>query len=86
MGQSKPFYDSFDQQQIGMIAPAIERAWCVIRLDDVGKEDEALTLLALCVLNEARSGEDNHIKLVNMAINRFRVQRATLISENHRLG
>jgi hypothetical protein len=84
MGQSKPFTDSFDQTQIEMIELATERAWSVIRYDEHGEDEEARSLLSLCVMNEARSGEDNHINLVNRAIVQFRRQRAQVVSERRR--
>lgn len=75
MGQSKPFTDSFGPHQIEMIERATERAWSVIRWDEEGDEAEARSLLSLCVMNEARLGEENHINLVNRAISKFRQQR-----------
>ena len=84
MGQSKPFTDSFDQNQIEMIERAFERAWSVIRYDEHGDDAEARSLLSLCVLNEARSGEESHLNLVNRAILQFRQQRAQVLSELRR--
>jgi hypothetical protein len=75
MGQSKPLWDSLDQHQIEMIERAIDRAWDVIRHTDPTEESEGRELLALCVLSEARAGEDNQIKLVNKAIIDYRLRR-----------
>jgi hypothetical protein len=83
MGQSKPLTDSFDQKQIEMINLATERAWSVIRYDEHG-EDEKARLLSLCVMNEARTGEEDHVNLVNRAILQFRRQRAQVLSEHRR--
>jgi hypothetical protein len=79
-GTVKALPDSFDQNQIEMIVRAIERAWSVIRYDDHGEDEQARSLLSLCVLNEARSGEENHVTLVNRAIVQFRQQRAETLS------
>jgi hypothetical protein len=77
MGQSEPFFcESFNQQQIEMMERAIERAWDVIRHTDHIAEPDARKLLALCVMAEARTGEENHIRLVNKAVVSFRAQRA----------
>jgi hypothetical protein len=86
MGQSKPPVESFDQTQIEMIVRAIERAWSVVRYDEHGQDEEARKLLCLCVLSEARKGEENHINLVNRAILSFRHKRAQIISERRRRG
>lgn len=84
MGQSKPFHESFDQLQIEMIQRAIDRAWDVVKHTETEQEADSRDLLAICVMNEARAGEENHIKLVNRAINRFRVQRSKQIFESRR--
>jgi hypothetical protein len=77
MVQSKPFDGEFDQEKIDRIEMAIERAWEVISyIDRVPETEDDKKLLALCVLTEAKAGQENHIKLVNNAIVRFRAQRA----------
>jgi hypothetical protein len=76
MGQSKPFLDAFDQSQIEMIERAIERAWEVVRLTDQIEESEGRKLLALCVMSEARAGEENHVQRVSKAVVNYRVRRA----------
>lgn len=69
--------DSFDPEQVAMMARAIERAWEVVRHDQETRQAaEDRSLLSLCVLNEARSGEDNYTRLVNRSIAAFRRQRA----------
>jgi len=82
--------DSFDPSRLKIIERAIERAWDVIRhTGHPTPKVEDRSLLAICVMNEARSGEENHIVLVNRAINQFRQQRlehATLREQNERRG
>lgn len=85
MGQSKPFTDAFDQSQIEMIEQAVERAWSVVRFDVQGEDAAARELLSLCVLSEAKNGEENHLKLVNKAIVNFRRERARILSERRRV-
>lgn len=67
--------DSFDPSQVAIVDRAVERAWSVVRWDH-GDDPEARSLLSLCVMNEARYGEENHMKLVNCAIIQFRRQWA----------
>jgi hypothetical protein len=77
MAKPKQFVDSFDQIHINMISRAIDRAWEVLRhIDDPGPREEARTLLARCVVAEARAGAENQVWLVNKAIVRFRAERA----------
>jgi hypothetical protein len=77
--------DSFNQEQIDVIEKAIDRAWSVIKYtDNVRPENEAQKLLALCVMAEARTGEEEYVALVNRSIVRFRAQRARLLSESRR--
>jgi hypothetical protein len=77
MAKPNRFVDSFDQIRINMLARAVDRAWEVVRhIDDPGPREEARTLLARCVVAEARAGEERHVSLVNRAIVRFRAQRA----------
>ena len=82
MGQSKPFADVFDQGQIDILLKALERAWDIVSHTDDSPDHEALEILALCVLSEARTGERNFVKLVNRSIMRFREMRAhKIVSE-----
>ncbi len=77
MAKPKRFVDSFDPIRISTIASAIDRAWEVVRhTDDPGPREEARTLLARCVMAEARAGEERYVSLVNRGIVRFRAQRA----------
>jgi hypothetical protein len=84
MSKPRDPVDSFDPAHVKMMENAIERAWSVIRYDEHGNDAEARSLLSLCVLNEARSGEENPIKLVNRAILRFRQHRVRLLAEHQR--
>lgn len=85
MGQSKPFFcESFNQKQIEMMECAIERAWEVVRHTDQIVEADARKLLALCVMAEARTGEENHIRLVNKAIVSFQAQQVHESTETRR--
>lgn len=72
--------DFFDPSEIEIIGRAVERAWVVVSDDEQGDPMEARSLLSLCVLNEARTGEKNHINLVNRSIVKFRQQRAQVLS------
>ncbi len=63
-----------------MMTHVIDRAWDVVCHDEHGDEAEARCLLSLCVINEARSGEDNQIKLTNHSIVAFRRKRAQILS------
>ncbi len=77
MAKPKRFVDSFDQIRINMITRAIDRAWEVVRhTDDPGPREEVRTMLARCVMAEARAGAENQVSLVNKAIVRFRAERA----------
>jgi len=77
MGRSPPLDGAFDQEQIDRMEKAIERAWEIISyIDCVPETEDDKKLLASCVLTEAKAGQENHIKLVNNAIVRFRAQRA----------
>jgi hypothetical protein len=67
-----------------MIERALERAWSVVRYDEHGEDEEARSLLSLCVLNEMKNGEENYLNLVNRAIVNFRRQRAQILSERRR--
>jgi hypothetical protein len=72
--------DCFDPEQIEMMQRVIDRAWDVVRHDEnAEKETEARSLLSLCVLNEARRGEDSYTRLVNRSIVAFRRQSALLL-------
>jgi hypothetical protein len=74
--------ECFNPEQIEMMLRVIDRAWDVIRHDESAeKETEARSLLSLCVLSEARTGEDNYTRLVNRSIAAFRRQRALLLPE-----
>ena len=81
---SPDIFEAFDPEQVDMITRVIDRAWQVISHDEHGDEAEARHLLSLCVMSEARSGEDNPIKLVNRSIVAFRRQRAQTISARRR--
>lgn len=76
--------DYFDPEQLATMTRAIERAWDVIRHDEHGEEAAARSLLSLCVLNEARHGEDNYTRLVNRSITAFRRQRMQVLSTRRR--
>jgi len=47
-------------------------------MDITGPPDEAHKLLALCILDEARTGEMNQILLVNRAMVKFRLRQARI--------
>lgn len=69
--------DYFDQTQIENMQRAIDRAWQILQqLEPQECSEESRKTLALCVLAEAREGEENQIALVNRAIVKFRAQRA----------
>jgi hypothetical protein len=74
----REYNDVFDQTQIDKIERVLDRAWDVITKSDAIEvsDDGARKLLALCVMGEARSGEENHIRLINQSIVQFRLQRA----------
>jgi len=75
MGQS-PFTGAFDQEQIEMIEKAMLRAWEVVAyIDHIPDTAEDRKLLASCIVDEAMTGEENDVRLVNNAIVRFRAQR-----------
>jgi hypothetical protein len=77
--------DSFNQDQIDVIDRAIERAWSVIKYtDNVRPEHEAREVLTRCVMAAARTGERDHIVLVNRAILSFRAKRARMLSQSRR--
>jgi hypothetical protein len=77
--------DFFDQQQVDIIERAIDRAWEVVsHTDIVEPQDECRKVLALCVMHEARTGEENQVSLVNRSIVAFRRQRAQDMSEKRR--
>jgi hypothetical protein len=77
------YVDSFDPSKVAMIEQAIERAWEVLKQAEFTLAEEARSVLALCVMNEARSGEENHIILVDRAINQFRQQQAEFAILGH---
>ena len=76
---SKKITDHFDQSQIDELEQALRRAWEVVQhMDITGPPDEAHKLLALCILDEARTGEMNQILLVNRAMVKFRLRQARI--------
>ena len=76
MAQPKSLVGVFDQEQIDVLLKALERAWDVVSHTDDNPDHEALEILALCVISEARTGEKSFVKLVNRSIVRFREMRA----------
>lgn len=77
--------DCFDPERIEMMQRVIDRAWDIIRHDEnAEKEAEARSLLSLCVLNEARRGEDSYTRLVNRSIAAFRRQSALQLPARRR--
>jgi len=65
--------EGFNQAQIEMLEKAMLRAWEVIGyVYDVADTEEDRKLLASCIVDAALAGEEDHIKLVNDAIFRFR--------------
>jgi len=85
MAQPKPFACVFDQEQIDILLKALERAWGIVSHTDDNPDHEALEILALCVITEARTGESNFVKLVNRSILRFREMRAHQIVREQKL-
>jgi hypothetical protein len=75
MDQSKPFVGVFDQGQIDILLKALQRAWDIVSHTDDSPDQEALEMLALCVITEARTGEKSFVKLVNRSIVQFRTVR-----------
>lgn len=75
--------DSFDPSKVEIIERAIERAWGVLKQIEDDVPAEARSLLAICVMNEARSGEENHVKLVNRALWQYRQQQAEFAILNY---
>jgi hypothetical protein len=64
---------AFNQEQIAILEKAMMRAWEVIAyIDDIPDTAEERKLLASCIVDAALTGEENHMKLVNDAIFRFR--------------
>ena len=86
MGQSKPFPIFFDPTEIELLSRAIERAWEVIKYDEPAPEAEARELLAVCIMNIVRSGEDNFVKVVNRSIVSYREQRDGFRRQRAQLG
>jgi hypothetical protein len=85
LASSKKITDHFDQPQIDELGQALRRAWEVVQhMDVTGPPDEARKLLALCIMEEARSGEANQILLVNRAIVEFRLRQARIASQKRR--
>jgi hypothetical protein len=75
----------FEQPQIDNLVQALKRAWVAVRnMDITGPPKEAYTLLARCIMDEARSGEENRVVLSNRAILRFRLRRARIASQKRR--
>jgi hypothetical protein len=75
MGQS-PHVGAFNQEQIEILEKAMLRAWEVIAYtDDIPDTPVDRKLLASCIIDAAMTGEENHIKLANDAIFRFRVHK-----------
>ncbi|GEM_PF-2476861 len=75
MGQSKPFNDAFDPEQISLLESVLSHAWSIVSFNDKEPDDEARELLALCIVTEMRAGETNYVKLVNQSIVQFRALR-----------
>ena len=86
MGQSKPFSNSLDPQQIELLSRAIERAWDVIQHDEQGPEADTRELLAICIMRIVLSGEENFVKLVNRSIVDFRERRDQFRYSRAQLG
>ena len=76
--------DSFDPEQVAMMTRVIERAWEVVCHDQQAQQEEDRSLLSLCVLNEARRGEENYTRLVNRSIVAFRRHRKKVIPARRR--
>ena len=75
----------FEQPQIDNLVRALESAWAAVRnMDITGPPKKAYTLLARCIMDEARSGEENRVVLSNRAILRFRLRRARIDSQKRR--
>jgi hypothetical protein len=81
LASSRNFTGYFDQPQIDNLVRALERAWQTIRHNDItGPPKEAYALLALCVMEEARCGEESQIVLINRAILRFHLWQSLPVS------
>ena len=81
----KKITDHFDQPQIDELEQALRRAWEVVQhMDITGPPDGAYELLALCILDEARTGQENQILLVNRAIVKFRLRQTRFASQKRR--
>lgn len=79
------FTECFEQVDIDLVVGTMDRAWQVLQqLEPDDCTEEGRVTLALCVLSEARKGENSHVKLVNKAIVKYRFQRAKVISERRR--
>jgi len=78
----KKITDHFDQSQIDELEQALRRAWEAVQHMDIAgggpPDPEAHELLALCIMDEARTGEGNQILLVNRAIVKFRLRQARI--------
>jgi hypothetical protein len=78
---------SFDPATVTRLHQAFTRAWNFVKASgEVALKDEesARASLALHVVEIGRSGEDNVLKLTNLAIARFRQYHKTSVFKNKR--
>jgi hypothetical protein len=85
LASSKNIRDCFDQPQIDGLEQALKRAWEIVQqMDITGPPREGYVLLADCIMDEARSGEESQVVLINRAILRFRLRQARIASQKRR--
>jgi hypothetical protein len=71
--------NSFDPDEIQVLGAAFERAWIFIEKDgdlEIDAPEYCRSCLATHVMAIARTGEKDPLRLINGAIERYRLQKA----------